>query len=36
MHLSKVPQVCSYQGCMTYFTRIIPMSFLVVMLHVYL
>ena len=30
MHLSKVTQVCSNQGCMTYFHRIMLMSFWVV------
>ena len=36
MHLSKLTQVRSNQGCMTYFHRIMLMSFRVVRYHVYL
>ena len=36
MQLSKVTQVCSNQGCTTYFHRIMLMSFRVVTHHVYL
>ena len=36
MHLSKVSQVCSNQVRMTYFHRIMLMSFLVVTWHAYL
>ena len=36
MHLSKVTQVCSNQGCKTYFYWIMLISFWVVTQHVYL
>ena len=35
MYLSKVTQVCSNQGCMTYFYRNMLMRFWLIMQHVY-